>query len=657
MPFTANVIRVLIASPSDLTEERKVAIETVYEWNAQHSEAESVVLLPVAWETHSSPRANVRPQQAINEQLVDKSDVLVGMFWTKLGTSTGVAESGTIEEIDRFVLAGKPALLYFSSRPIDPGAIDPKQNRRLKAFKDSTCKNALVGSFDSLDSLRQAISRHLLTEVRSLSLKNARATTRSAVSSAAQSPSEIAATEELSELPTEMWTRKNYDRSVFLAVKNQNDARIKLLDDAFTKTAEYSADDNRATWPAYIEWARILFGKGGQLKRLQKLAEEHADSAQTLKYLGRAYVSYEEHSLAASAFLSAMRVSQSKEVKADLAAKAVEQFNKAKDQKNVDGALATLRELAAGDSTLESTLTQAVYKLAEAEKADQLAIVLMEHYMALIPDDHSMRFELAFKQSNIGNEAIALHHYYQIPVGDRTSVVWNNIGAGADDLGLPAKSVVAYKRAAAMGNTLAMSNLGNKLMKSGFLELAREHCKTALEDATPHQNVGNLIASLASAEADEKLRQEEILDAVGSQLKYLRRLGQAATLETPKEIASEWRGPECLFKLTRNGNRISIRGQYESEGGGLVNALVPKTTGGLGSAAQISKTKHTISYVGQITGLAVVGEVKRERDGASILESAGERKALMILSDQADEITVIEQIHSESPLIYTLQRV
>jgi hypothetical protein len=60
MSFTANVIRVLIASPSDLVEERKVAITTVYEWNAQHAEAESVVLLPVAWETHATPRSGVR---------------------------------------------------------------------------------------------------------------------------------------------------------------------------------------------------------------------------------------------------------------------------------------------------------------------------------------------------------------------------------------------------------------------------------------------------------------------------------------------------------------------------------------------------------------------------------------------------------------------
>src|SRR5580693_2331673 len=106
MPFRADTYRVMIASPSDLTEERIVATDAVNDWNAQHAAAEGVVLLPVRWETHATPTSGVRPQEAINSQLTDASDILVGMFWTKLGTSTGVAESGTVEEIDRFANAG-----------------------------------------------------------------------------------------------------------------------------------------------------------------------------------------------------------------------------------------------------------------------------------------------------------------------------------------------------------------------------------------------------------------------------------------------------------------------------------------------------------------------------------------------------------------------
>lgn len=168
MSFKTEAYRVLIASPSDLEEERQAATEAINEWNAQHAAAEAVVLLPVKWETHATPEAGVRPQGAINRQLVGSSDLLVGMFWTKLGTSTGVAESGTVEEIDQFVSAGKPAMLYFSGRPIDPNRIDLKQQRKLRQFKGATYKTALVGSFASTSELRHALVRDLTNQVRQM---------------------------------------------------------------------------------------------------------------------------------------------------------------------------------------------------------------------------------------------------------------------------------------------------------------------------------------------------------------------------------------------------------------------------------------------------------------------------------------------------------
>jgi hypothetical protein len=168
MSFKAETYRVLIASPSDLSEERQAATEAINDWNSQHSVAESIVLLPVKWETHAMPQAGVRPQGAINDQLVRGCDILVCMFWTRIGTSTGVAESGTVEEIDQFVAAGKPALLYFSSRPIDPNKIDLKQHKKLKSFKEATYKTALTGSFKGVDELRQILLRDLMRQVREL---------------------------------------------------------------------------------------------------------------------------------------------------------------------------------------------------------------------------------------------------------------------------------------------------------------------------------------------------------------------------------------------------------------------------------------------------------------------------------------------------------
>jgi hypothetical protein len=81
---------------------------------------------------------------------------------------TGVAESGTVEEINQFVEQKKPALLYFSDRPTAPSGIDLKQLRKLKDFKDTTYSQALVGSFDSVDGLRTTLLRDLTSQLRAM---------------------------------------------------------------------------------------------------------------------------------------------------------------------------------------------------------------------------------------------------------------------------------------------------------------------------------------------------------------------------------------------------------------------------------------------------------------------------------------------------------
>jgi hypothetical protein len=88
------------------------------------------------------------------------------MFWSRLGTPTGIASSGTVEEVDRFVAAGKPALLYFSNRKAkDP---DPRQTAKLKKFKTATYKCALVGNFRSVADLRRVLLRDLVREAQAL---------------------------------------------------------------------------------------------------------------------------------------------------------------------------------------------------------------------------------------------------------------------------------------------------------------------------------------------------------------------------------------------------------------------------------------------------------------------------------------------------------
>lgn len=161
MPQNATIYRVLVASPSDCDAERKLIPEVIYYWNTVHSRETGAILEPVLWETHSTPEMGDRPQGIINKQLGAMSDVLVGTFWTRLGTKTGVAEWGTAEEIEEFRKAGKPVLLYFSQQPAVLDTVDQDQLRALLAYKQRLGTEGLFATYSSLSELRNDLYRHL----------------------------------------------------------------------------------------------------------------------------------------------------------------------------------------------------------------------------------------------------------------------------------------------------------------------------------------------------------------------------------------------------------------------------------------------------------------------------------------------------------------
>jgi len=161
MSYQASVFNVMIASPSDVPAERAQVRAVIHEWNAIHSLTRKIVLLPLGWETHASPQMGAAPQAIINDQVLAKADLVIGVFWTRIGTQTEEYESGTVEEIERHIGAGKPVMLYFSSSPVEPDSVDPAQYSKLKAFRASCQNRGLYEPYNSVSAFREALNRHL----------------------------------------------------------------------------------------------------------------------------------------------------------------------------------------------------------------------------------------------------------------------------------------------------------------------------------------------------------------------------------------------------------------------------------------------------------------------------------------------------------------
>ena len=157
---TAEVLNILIASPSDVTEERDVVEKVLHAWNASHFESMGVMLHPVRWESHAYPASGGRPQAIINKQIVESGDILVGVFGYRLGTPTGEAQSGTIEEIEEFRKAGKYVALYFSTADV-PRSADRVQLEALEAYKKERQKDTLYFEFEDASALRNHLTRQL----------------------------------------------------------------------------------------------------------------------------------------------------------------------------------------------------------------------------------------------------------------------------------------------------------------------------------------------------------------------------------------------------------------------------------------------------------------------------------------------------------------
>lgn len=136
--YNAKVYTIMFGSPSDIVDERNVFFDIVHGWNHLHSEKSGIVLLPIHWSTDSYPLNGKHAQKIIDDVVVAKSDLLICVFGSKLGTNTDTHESGTVEEIDEHLKAGKNVMVYFKkSLNIDPDSFDTSQLEKLKAFKES----------------------------------------------------------------------------------------------------------------------------------------------------------------------------------------------------------------------------------------------------------------------------------------------------------------------------------------------------------------------------------------------------------------------------------------------------------------------------------------------------------------------------------------
>ncbi|NDV97244.1 hypothetical protein D0T84_20400 [Dysgonomonas sp. 521] len=157
--YPSFIFNIFISTPSDTQNEILKIEDSIEQWNTFNSKSEGIMLKSLMWGKDTYPITigglEGRPQGIINKQLLEESDILIGVFWTRIGTPTidenGVEYvSGSAEEIAKHIKAGKPAMLFFSKAKPDLEKLGKKemiQYEKLLSFKKEYRQFGLVIEF------------------------------------------------------------------------------------------------------------------------------------------------------------------------------------------------------------------------------------------------------------------------------------------------------------------------------------------------------------------------------------------------------------------------------------------------------------------------------------------------------------------------------
>ena len=169
-----DLIRIVVASPSDVQDERKALERVVKRLNRVVSVRvdPELRLEVVGWEDAYPGFHPEGPQGLIDTFLrINESDFLVGIFWKRFGTPVKDAKSGTEKEILTAYKAWKKKrhpqiMIYFNQQPFMPGTTEEaEQMVQVQKFKEEFPEEGLLWKYTGWEEFEKEVYDHLMQQI------------------------------------------------------------------------------------------------------------------------------------------------------------------------------------------------------------------------------------------------------------------------------------------------------------------------------------------------------------------------------------------------------------------------------------------------------------------------------------------------------------
>lgn len=175
---TLSIYRIVLASPSDVSEERRIVRDLVDEINELHLRERGVLLELYRWETDAYPTFHVDgPQGHIDTILrIQDADIFVGIFWKRFGTPGKDRKTGTEHEIrlafDAWKLNQRPKIMiYFKDQAyLCKSQKETEQWGKVISFRNKTPNEGFWWTYTESgeSSFDKIFRRHLARTVSSI---------------------------------------------------------------------------------------------------------------------------------------------------------------------------------------------------------------------------------------------------------------------------------------------------------------------------------------------------------------------------------------------------------------------------------------------------------------------------------------------------------
>ena len=207
------------------------------------------------------------------------------------------------------------------------------------------------------------------------------------------------------------------------------------------ETPEGQEDYNKIKWQVDRLYFSQIINEEDNIKEIIKLHREHPNHSDINTCLARLYESYDDFDKAANFFNIAALNSQDAKGRFNNFCSAAISWANHGDIKEMTTSLNGAKDLKGTIDDGESHLLKVMADIYKLLNDNENYIALLEGFIDEKPYEHDIRFNLAFKYSEIDEHDLSLYHYKILIEQRPDQSVWNNIGWARESLKLPGKAI------------------------------------------------------------------------------------------------------------------------------------------------------------------------------------------------------------------------